>query len=362
MNVIHVTANRFESISSSGHTSKIWKELAIGANYYIILCQSKGFYFTRDEHANILLLGIPSVFKKSFPFIFSSLALVYYYFKYDKPLILLQSPIFGGFPALLLKVLFRAKYIVEFHSDIYFNKRFLAFFLAYYPVKGAMKVRSLSSKMTSQIKVCFPSAKNVVEIYNRVNIDFFSPRKSNYRLRNDYVQIVSVGRFVAQKGYDIAIQAIYKLRSRGINVRLTLIGGGEKEVQLSQMIEDNNVSLINWIEQHELLDFLRATDIYIQPSLPFKGEAMPRTLLEASALGLPIVTTDVGAISGIFTHRRNCLLSNFGEVDSLAESIESLIESESLRAEIGGKAYEDVKLNYNWETMFKKYRALLYEA
>lgn len=360
INLLHISANQFSGITGSSHTSKIWYELAKGFDNYYILARSKHNKFEKFKEGNINLILIPKLFNSSMIFVLSSFILPFYIKKYKINRILAQDALAGGISSIFTSKLFNVPVMIEIHGDIYFDffkektfKKKVLSRISKYVFKNATKVRSLSSEMTKLLNENI-ELDNIVLIPNRVNCDFFSPPKIDYATTDEIV-ITSVGRFVRQKGFDVAIKAVKKL-SEQYRLKLILIGGGSLKSELEALIgESKNIQLIDWIEQDKLIELLKKSDIYIQPSLPYFGEAMPRTILESMAMGLPIISTTVCAIPGIL-NSNNSILINPGSTDNLEEAIVRLIQNDKLRETIGKQAYSDVSIKYNWNDMFDLYR------
>ena len=158
-----------------------------------------------------------------------------------------------------------------------------------------------------------------------------------------------------QKGYDLAIDSIKKLSNK-YDIELFLIGGGQLYDSFKKQIEGyRNIHLIKWIKQSELVELICNADIYIQPSKPFLGEAMPRTIIEAMALKLPIIASNIAAIPGIL-NQGNSLLIEPNSIENLSEALETLINNEEFRFRIANQAHKDVSEKYEWDTVFDKYR------
>ncbi len=359
-NLLHVSANQFGSIEASGHTAKIWEELSKGFDNYYVLARSKHNKFEKFKKGNVNLILIPKLFNKSKIFVFSSFIIFYYIKKYKISRILAQDALAGGLASVLASKIFKIPVMIEIHGDFYFDffkentlkKKFFSKF-SKFVFKNATRVRSLSTEMTKLLNESM-ELDNIILIPNRVNCNFFSPPKTIYSV-NDQIVITSVGRFVRQKGYDVAIKVCQKL-SEKYNIKLILIGGGSLKSQFQRLIgESKNIELIDWIEQVNLIELLKKSDIYIQPSLPYFGEAMPRTILESMAMGLPIISSDVCAIPGIL-NSENAIVIHSGSEIELEEAIIKLIESAELREKIGKQAYFDASVKYNWNDMFALYR------
>jgi glycosyltransferase involved in cell wall biosynthesis len=117
------------------------------------------------------------------------------------------------------------------------------------------------------------------------------------------VNLVSVGRLVEKKGYDLLLAALAALPS-SLNWRFTHIGGGELSSPLSAQARKLAIAdRIEWrgaCDQNEVIAALRAADIFVLPSRIARDgdrDGLPNVLMEAASQDLPIVATEVGATS-----------------------------------------------------------------
>jgi glycosyltransferase involved in cell wall biosynthesis len=355
--LLHLSANEYPPLCQEHSTKKIWRELAKSFDEYHILARSKDNKFHYYSEENIHLHLVPK-FGKSRSFFFTSIMMVNIIRKYKIDAILSQCPILGGFIAVLISKFNRIPVMLEIHGMEYFRildsnnftNKVLAKMLRF-SFRNATKVRSLNKKMTEMLKARRVEA-NIVVIPNRVDFSIFNMPKKDYNL-NKPIKLISVGRFVWEKGYENAIKATINL-SKKYDIVLTLIGGGplhDEYIRLSQ--ESNCINLIGRLQQEELVPMLNSSDIYIQPSL---SEGMPRTIIEAMAMKLPVIASDVGAISGVITDRVNGMLIESGNIKALEDAIETLINDHELREKISIKGYNEVKNKYEWNEVFDKYR------
>jgi glycosyltransferase involved in cell wall biosynthesis len=359
-NLLHISGNKYDGLRKQDHSYRIWKELACGVDNYYLLARSTTNKFVKIKEENITLLLLPKIINSSQIFVITSLAALYFVVRYRISKILAQDALAGGLSGILASKIFQIPILIEIHGDIYFDyfkensiKKFILSKISKFILCNATKVRSLSSSMTDLLSP-YIALDKIVLIPNRVDCDLFAPPKSSFILGNT-ISVTSVGRFVGQKGFDVAIQTIKQLSST-YNIKLTLVGGGILKDELLELIgDDDNIVLVDWIVQHKLIKFLKESDIYIQPSIPFLGEAMPRTILESMAMGLPIIATSVCAIPGIL-NSQNSILINSNSIPDLAAAIIKLIENEDLRKSIGERAYLDASEKYNWLSMFELYR------
>lgn len=355
--LLHISSNSFPPLEVEHTTKKIWRELSVGFDEYHILARSKDNKFHQYQEGNIYLHLVPNLFKAK-TFFFTSIYMLKILKKYNINVILSQCPFLGGTLATLISKHKGIPIMVELHGMEYFRLmesksiiNRLASICIKYSLNNATKVRSLSSKMTKMLNDK-GIENNIVEIPNRVNLDIFKNTIIKEKLSNP-IRIISVGRFVWEKGYENAINVIFNLR-KSYKIELTLIGGGPLLTQYNEIIDNREgIQLIEWVSQEEFVPLLQNSDIYIQPSV---SEGMPRTILEAMAVGLPVIASDVGAISGIIENNTNGIIVTPNNDLELETAIIKLIENDDLRRRIAECGYNDVINKYEWKSVFQKYR------
>jgi glycosyltransferase involved in cell wall biosynthesis len=151
----------------------------------------------------------------------------------------------------------------------------------------------------------------------------------NLRTSKDELIIVTTGRLVPPKGYDIAVNAASLLKRFGLNFKWYIIGDGPERINIEkwkqEMEVDSEVILLG--EQKNPYAFMSQSDIYVQTS---KFEGFGMTIGEAKILGKPIVSTNFDVVYNQLTHEVNGLISNMNG-ESVAENILRIIQDSSLR-------------------------------
>jgi glycosyltransferase involved in cell wall biosynthesis len=354
--LLHVSANTYSPLNGKHHhTKNIWKELAKGFDEYHILARGEKNNYSYSNEGNMHLHLIPRITQKSKIFFFSSFWMFWIIKKYKISHLLSQCSIIGGFTATLASKFYKIPLMVEIHGEEYF--RFLekdSFIVKVmkYTFNNAIKIRSLNNEMTKKLKK-YNIEKNVVEIPNRVNLNIFNEQKNDFSIANQ-IKFISVGRFVWEKDYLNLIKALH---NTNIDFHLTLIGGGplknEYEKYISKNKLDSKIVLIDWIEQKDMIDMIVNSDIYIQSSV---SEGMPRTIVEAMSLQMPIISTNVGSIEGVLVNGKNAVVINPNKIDELVDAIAKLINDDKLRETIALQGYKDVVEKYEWNKVFELYR------
>ena len=165
---------------------------------------------------------------------------------------------------------------------------------------------------------------------------------------------VFLGRLTAQKAPELLVDAWEVIRRRYADSQLVLLGDGKKramlEVSTMQAGLADSVVFTGRVENVE--DYLRAADIFVLPSTT---EGMSIALLEAMAVGLPVIASRVSGTVDVIKHGENGLLFEPGNKEDLADCIISLIESPNRRAELGSRARETVEKHFSLDATVDRY-------
>ena len=132
---------------------------------------------------------------------------------------------------------------------------------------------------------------NISCIYNPLDKDYIKGLFSTFNKSNhDTIRIISIGRLVYDKGFDLLIEALGALQDDGMSFDLTILGEGPLHKDLEGMITANNlkesVHLVGF--QDNPYSFLYSADIYVSSS---RYEGFSLAIAEAMIVGLPIVAT-----------------------------------------------------------------------
>ena len=166
-----------------------------------------------------------------------------------------------------------------------------------------------------------------------------------------------VGRLVGEKRYDRLLQALAALKRA--DVGLLLIGDGPEYARLEKMAVELGVSqrvyFAGWRKNVD--DFLNAMDIFVLPS---DFEAMPFSIIEAMACGVPVVATDVGGISDIIEDGVTGFLVPPCDISELSRCIRCLMFDEDMRQRFGREARRKAVRQFSEKEMIRQ-TLLLYD-
>ena len=139
------------------------------------------------------------------------------------------------------------------------------------------------------------------------------------------------------KGLDVLIEAIAAVRAQQPLAVCLLVGDGPLRNALESRVRADGLhGVVRFLGMRsDVLAVLLASDVYVQPSLV---DALPTTVMEAMAAGLPIVATHTGGIPEMVDHGRTGMLVEPGRADLLASAILDLLEHPEQRRLVGDRA------------------------
>jgi glycosyltransferase involved in cell wall biosynthesis len=358
--LLHISGNRFPPLPTEHPDLHTWRQLARGFDEYHVFARSKGNRFTHSTVDNIHLHLIPALGSRMWVFFFTSWLLLGVALKLRPTHILVQCPIFGGLAALTAGRLVRAPVMVELHSDFYFShaRRVTSWtirHLAAISLRWCDRVRALSRSMLSCLCDTYGPviATKAAIVPVRVNLAIFGPPKSDYR-SHGRLKVISVGSFVARKNHLALLQA---LASSGLDFHLTLCGSGPLEQTYLEQAQRwgvaQRLTLRIALSHAELAEVLREQDIYVHYSL---SEALPRAVLEAMAMGLPVIATRIGFLEGAVLDAQNGRLIDPPYTEQLQHAARTLAESPELRRRLGTSARSTIETEFEAEQVFALYR------
>ncbi len=173
-------------------------------------------------------------------------------------------------------------------------------------------------------------------------------------------RILSVGRFVPQKGFDVALKAVRLLIDKQYNLTFTLVGFGLLERDLRDQIE--YLGLTKHVElkimPSDISSIYSKSDIYLCSS---RFEGLSNTIMEAMSHSLPIVATDVGDNRKLVQDQRNGIIVDKLEPENLAQALMILLTDPELRKEYGKESYQILNRQYGENVFRQRYLRFINE-
>lgn len=193
------------------------------------------------------------------------------------------------------------------------------------------KIIGISDHVRQSLGKFLPNHK-LITIRNIIDPDEIRERGQesiDEKFDPEVTNIVSVGRLVDYKGFHLAIDAIRILKNENYKVHLYIIGDGAEKDNLETLTKENAIT-----DQISILGFrsnpypyIKNCDIYLQSSL-FEG--LGRTVIEASILCKPIVTTNFPTAFSIINNNRTGIIVNMDGV-SIAQGLKNIMQNDALK-------------------------------
>ncbi len=174
------------------------------------------------------------------------------------------------------------------------------------------------------------------------------------------VQILSVGRAVPKKGYDVLLQAL-ALLPRDLHWRFVHIGGGDELARLQPLAEKLAVAdRIHWkgaLDQAAVLDHYRLADIFAlacRVAADGDRDGLPNVLVEASSQNLVCVSTNISGVPELLTDNENGLVVAPEDPRALATALERVIRDPDFRRSLGQAAEARVREHFDHDSSIRQ--------
>ncbi len=176
--------------------------------------------------------------------------------------------------------------------------------------------------------------------------------RSKFDLPKDSIICCAVGRLVEAKGYQHLINSLHSLDPRFVCL---IIGEGHLRHVLAENINklglQERIRLIGFSEPEEVLKIVSSSDIFVMPSI---SEGTPIAILEAAALGKPIVATKTGGIPEILTNNKHAILVEPGNEKQLADAVFWMYNHWNQAKKMGSLAREHIEKHYSLNNQVKE--------
>jgi glycosyltransferase involved in cell wall biosynthesis len=190
------------------------------------------------------------------------------------------------------------------------------------------------------------------------------------RLTPDGFRIVSVGRMVPKKGFDVLIDAVAELRDRGLDADVVIAGepGETAEALRTQLAERglvDAVTIAGPVTQAELLALYRSANVFVlacRVSGDGDRDGIPNVLVEAMAAGLPVVSTTVSGIPEVVRDGDNGLLVQPDDPDALADAILRIAKDPESAAAMAEAGRVTIAEDFDGDALARRMAALFAEA
>ena len=156
-----------------------------------------------------------------------------------------------------------------------------------------------------------------------------------------------VGRLSGEKGVPVLLESLHLLKQQNYDFQLNLLGDGDARQALEQLVREkglaNNVRFAGFVDQTTIVDTLSNSDIFVLPSF---AEGIPVALMEAMAMGVPVIATYVGGVAELVIDKVTGLVTYPSDREGLARAIATYIDDETLCKQIADNAREKVTRDF----------------
>lgn len=183
-------------------------------------------------------------------------------------------------------------------------------------------------------------------------------KKGRELQNNKSVHLIQISRLNTQKNVDKTILAVQILNSRGIDVKLDILGEGELKENLEKLVRslslERSIYFRGFVNKPELVkEFYANNDIFIMPS---EGETFGLTYIEALSQGLPIIGINGTGVSGFFENYTVGVFLDNADPREIADGIEKIMDNYSSMSIRGINSIE----KFDWSLVVEQY-GLLYK-
>lgn len=243
----------------------------------------------------------------------------------------------------------------------------------------------LDAKLASSYRKMFPLVAGFHAVSNHIateaekyNVDFSRTaiiysmlpdrifnhfKKSTNPIRKP-LSILSIGRFHWQKGYGYGIDAIYQLKLRGILAHYTIVAGNDIPEEYIYLVNKLNITdqikFVDRIEYEQIPSLMSAHSVLLLPSI---AEGIANVVLEAMAVGLPVISSDAGGMSEVIIDRVTGWLVPLANPVAISDAITGYLNTdEKALLEIRANAYNWVRENHDANKQIRKFVDFYHEV
>lgn len=263
-----------------------------------------------------------------------------------------------GGVAMMAARLLGIPFSVTIHSyDLYAEKSLLPQKLA-----AAAFVATVSEYNVRNLREWYPE-----EIQSKLHVVRCGVDPEEFAVRpqpeNDQPVILGIGRLVELKGFHTLIEAVAILHSRGLEAQCFIAGEGPEkerlEDKISQLGLEDSIHLLGKVLQSDLQLYFRRADVFALPSCVREyQDNIPVVLIEAMAMEIPVVSTNISAIPELVRDGETGLLVEPEHPGELADAIAGLLRDRETATALGSASRKLVTEEFNVEVSARKLHGL----
>jgi glycosyltransferase involved in cell wall biosynthesis len=226
---------------------------------------------------------------------------------------------------------------------------------------SADHVLTLTEALSTELESRGVDKRNITLAPNSIDVDTFAaaPRKADLAqslgVEDDHFVIGYVGSVVAYEGLDDLVEALFLLKDRLPRARVLVVGEGDALPALRELAQarkvDDRILFCGKVAPGQVRDYYALMHAITLPRKPVTVCQLvsPLKPLEAMALGIPLIVSDVAALKEMVKDGETALVHLAGNARSLADSIEILAKNPALQRTLAENGHNDVTANRTWK-------------
>ena len=222
------------------------------------------------------------------------------------------------------------------------------------------KVVPLSPQLMEDTRRMGVKDKNLLYIQNGVDLsEVDEQRKSDNPLKNKdgEKRIGFIGQMISRKNIHDILDIFETLSQKHANLRLIFVGDGDQRKELESYAKtlnsNNKIDFLGF--RDDRLQLLQSFDLFVMTSTL---EGIPRCLMEACAMGVPVAAYDIPGIDQLITNEDTGLLATLGDKNTLASHWEKLLFDHQTAISLAENARQYVHTHYSAQRMADEYLEL----
>jgi glycosyltransferase involved in cell wall biosynthesis len=369
LTVLHIGAGRYRPGDRSHVTYGIWRELASGFRDYYVIGRSVGPPAEwSDGNLHVILIG--SRVDREAEFLLSQFKAVPLARRIRPQVIVCQSPVLGGLAAIAIARRTGARVLMELHGAEFFapahfgSRLWFLQALTRFALRRADRIRVQTARMADQVARTYGTAlgSRVRILPPRVDLSRFR-MKETAKPHGKALRVAMIGAVNLNKGQLRLAEA---LRDAPFEIELHVVGAGPsldelvaKSGRLRREGSRLQVVAHGPLAHDRVAEMLSDCDVFVMYS---RTEATPRAMMEAMAVGLPVVTTNAGFCADIVEHGREGFVLGSDPDGEIVEMLDRFRTDPQLAKRMGAAGQKRARRDYDSVRLFDEYRKLIAET
>ena len=193
-----------------------------------------------------------------------------------------------------------------------------------------------------------------------LDVEYFCPAPPERDLRvelglsKEHLLVGLISYLRSYKGHEYFIEAARRLSARRNDVTFIIVGEGPEEWSIRTQIEhlglSTRIRMLGF--RQDLLNVFRSFDVFAIPSV--EGDTIPQVVMQALAMGIPVVSTTVGSIPDVVIDSETGFVVPPRDAGALADRIATLLDDAALRARLGAQGRSLVQRCYSLDKMLDR--------